>query len=283
MTDADLNANCVFDVATTGDDVFAKGYLFAQRLRRTGTKVQVVADRPTSKLGDPLTVTAVVLPLGKRRRPPQGLVTLFVDGARKNTANRLDADGRARFDVSGLGVGTHTIHATYAPDATPDDATHVASASPFLRHEVLAPSGAGFAPVDVRVVVERIEVVDDRDCFGKGEVWFDARVRTSHGAGAESATRLPAVDHFSVSDKPGENTIDLEVEIFRGIVADDLTVQLCGGEHDWFSRNDPLGVYTRTFCGDPASWIGSYRPDDEPLDEEDVGLWRVTYRSERVS
>ena len=33
VTIDDLHQNCVFDVATTGDETFAEGYLFAQELR----------------------------------------------------------------------------------------------------------------------------------------------------------------------------------------------------------------------------------------------------------
>ncbi len=41
VTIKDLHANCVFDVATTGDEIFAKGYLLAQELRLYGTTVQI--------------------------------------------------------------------------------------------------------------------------------------------------------------------------------------------------------------------------------------------------
>ncbi len=42
VTMADLNKNCVFDVATTGDETFVKGYLFEQEIRLAGTSVNLI-------------------------------------------------------------------------------------------------------------------------------------------------------------------------------------------------------------------------------------------------
>ena len=72
MTEKDLHENCVFDVATTGDESFAKGYLIAQELRLSGTAVQIVGDKPRTRPGESLVVTATVSPLtpwaGRPRR-----------------------------------------------------------------------------------------------------------------------------------------------------------------------------------------------------------------------
>ena len=56
VTMKDLHSNCVFDVATTGDETFAKGYLLAQELRLYGTTVEIAAheapSRPDRSLSD---------------------------------------------------------------------------------------------------------------------------------------------------------------------------------------------------------------------------------------
>ena len=46
----DLHKGCVFDVQTTGDPELVKGYLLAQEVRRLGTAVQLVADKPRTRL-----------------------------------------------------------------------------------------------------------------------------------------------------------------------------------------------------------------------------------------
>ena len=45
----DLHANCVFDVATTGDETFVRGYVFADELRHYGTAVSVACFDPPSR------------------------------------------------------------------------------------------------------------------------------------------------------------------------------------------------------------------------------------------
>ena len=41
VTDKALYQNCVFDVATTGDETFAKGYVFAEEIRLYSTSVKI--------------------------------------------------------------------------------------------------------------------------------------------------------------------------------------------------------------------------------------------------
>ena len=295
VTEPDLHANCVFDVVTTGDEVFAESYLLEQTLRLHGTLVQLVGHEP---LGDPdrsrlpttgdepkchpdrwLDVTARVAPLTEGRPIPTGCVTFFLDGVPLKESVNLDERGRGRTTIGPMEPGEHIIHAAYAGGGK---SGYHPSSSRNLRHTVACGDDKPGEPLDLRVVLEKIEVLDDRDLLGKGEVWFEARVRTSLGGGTESSRRLPERGHFSVSDKPGCNVVDLGVEIFCGKASGELVVQIRGGELDWLTRDDPLGTYTRRFEGAPAKWLGRYQPDDEPLDSEDVGLWRVTYRIERA-
>jgi hypothetical protein len=128
ITEKDLQRNCVFDVATTGDPIFAEGYRLMQELRLYGTRVQLKAaeaplrqDRmpvednaelPKPPLGATV-VTASVLPLNEDRPTPTGAITFFVDGMPTNRPTPLDERGRAHINLR-LAVGEHVIRAVYA-------------------------------------------------------------------------------------------------------------------------------------------------------------------------
>ena len=151
VTEKDLHNNCVFDVATTGDPAFAKGYMFAQELRLHGTAVQVkgyvpATNRPDRKpipkvtdapqhLGLYLAVAATVRPLASGRPTPTGTVTFFVDGVPMNRPVELDDQGSARVTVGPLKVGEHLIRATYSGGGK--DEYH-SSSSPNLLHTIPA-------------------------------------------------------------------------------------------------------------------------------------------------
>jgi FtsP/CotA-like multicopper oxidase with cupredoxin domain len=107
VTIDDLNASCVFDVAATGDAEFAKGYVFAQELRRNSTRVHIVADKPVTKTGERLKVTAIVVASSAGRPTPTGSVTFMVDGIAAGPPVKLDADGKASTTISTFGPGDH--------------------------------------------------------------------------------------------------------------------------------------------------------------------------------
>ena len=134
----DLHANCVFDVVTTGDKGFAKAYLLQQDLRLHGSTVQISGDKQETRPGEPLVVTAVVLPLTSGRPTPTGRVTFVVDGTVASPSVKLDAQGRGHFTTHGLGVGEHKIRATYSSDGE-----YHSSTSPNLIHTVKARDGDG--------------------------------------------------------------------------------------------------------------------------------------------
>jgi hypothetical protein len=115
VTDDGLHRDCVFDVATTGDEGFAKLYLLEQELKRRGTLVQIVATKAKTRFRDSQLVTATVLPRTPDRPTPTGTVTLFADGSRVGTSVKLDDWGRAYFATDRIGSGVHTIRATYRP------------------------------------------------------------------------------------------------------------------------------------------------------------------------
>ncbi len=138
VTDEDLHANCVFDVATTGDKSFAKGYLIAQDLRHQSTAVQIFSDKLQTQHGELLTITAVVMPLtvlpmmydGLR---PKGTVTFLVDGVPASSPVRLNRQGRAAFKTDRLEIGDHVIRAVYSGGGRPK---YYPSSSPNLLHTV---------------------------------------------------------------------------------------------------------------------------------------------------
>jgi Bacterial Ig-like domain (group 3) len=129
----DLNAACVFDVASTGDESFAKAYLIAQDLRLRNSAVQAVGDRPQTRPGETLVVTATVLPLTPRRPVPTGSVAFIIDGVQVKRAVKLDKHGRAHLKVANLEPGEHKIRATYSGGG---EDGYYPSSSPNLLHTV---------------------------------------------------------------------------------------------------------------------------------------------------
>ncbi|MGH9872285.1 MAG: multicopper oxidase domain-containing protein [Pyrinomonadaceae bacterium] len=133
-----LHAHCVFDVATTGDEGFAKAYLLQQDLRLHGSAVQISGDKEVTRSGEPLVVTAVVLPMTSGRPTPTGNVTFQVDGSVVGPSVQLDPEGRAQFTTQDLSVGEHKIRATYTSDGE-----YHSSTSPNLIHTVKPRDGDG--------------------------------------------------------------------------------------------------------------------------------------------
>lgn len=150
VTDKDLHNNCVFDVATTGDEALAEGYLIAQELALYGTSVRITASPaptwPNRSIAEPaapparrpkpfgsLVVTATVVPQGRARPTPTGSVTFFVDGMPRNRPIELDGLGRAQVTLGGLKPGKHRIRAVYSGGGRFD---YHASSSANLVHVV---------------------------------------------------------------------------------------------------------------------------------------------------
>ena len=134
VTDKDLHDNCVFDVATTGDETWAKGYLIAQDLRHRSTAVQIVGDKPRTRPAESLVVTATVLPRTPRRAILTGSVTFLIDDVAAEKPIDLDKQGRASLKTTSLRPGVHRIRAVYTPSGE-NDAYH-SSSSPTLLHQV---------------------------------------------------------------------------------------------------------------------------------------------------
>jgi hypothetical protein len=151
VIDKDLHDNCVFDVATTGDETFVRGYLTAQESRVYGTGVRLSGYVPAmlrpdrspdaarmqqvNRLDQWLALTARVAPLTPGRPTPTGTVTFFVDGVPTQRAVELDDTGAARLTVGPLKPGEHQIRATYSGGGRFDNLSGVSST---LLHTVLA-------------------------------------------------------------------------------------------------------------------------------------------------
>jgi hypothetical protein len=138
----------------------------------------------------------------------------------------------------------------------------------------------------LRVVLEKVQILDDKDpwIFGRGEFFFTAEVMVNDDPVRGGRWLVPQQGSLKVSDKPGKNIVEIEQPVFDGAVepGDHMSISLLATELDLFTRDDRSTRYLRTFSGDPESWIGSYRPDDEPGDPERMRDWKVWYRIEGV-
>ena len=162
----DLNAACVFDVATTGDETFAKAYLLAQDLRLHRTVVQIVGNKPRTRAGEALVVTATVLPVTPKRPIPTGSITFLSDDVAVDKPIDLDKEGRASLKTEKLREGVHRVRALYTPGG--ENRSYDASSSPSLLHTVESQSrtGKGGAPYDMRGLF-----YEACDCFTVCPCW----------------------------------------------------------------------------------------------------------------
>jgi photosystem II stability/assembly factor-like uncharacterized protein len=138
----------------------------------------------------------------------------------------------------------------------------------------------------LRVVLERIQITDDKDpcILGRGEFVFTTEVAINGDPVRGGRWRIPERGVIEVSDRPSRNVVELDQPIFDGCVktGERMRISLVATELDLFTADDQTTRYSRTFYGDPSTWIGSYRPDDEPKDPEKMWDWRVWYRIEEA-
>lgn len=156
ITIGDLHANCVFDVATTGDKGFAKAYLLQQDLRLHGSTVQIFGDKEGTRSGEPLVVTAIVLPMTSGRPTPTGSVTFLADGVAAGPPVKMDEKGRARLTLDRLDAGAHKIRAAYTSDGG-ENGYH-SSASPNVLHTVKKGSRFGSWTIWIWIILVLIAI-----------------------------------------------------------------------------------------------------------------------------
>ncbi len=143
----------------------------------------------------------------------------------------------------------------------------------------------GNEPERIRITLRWIKILDKLEPFfkEKGEFRFKAKISSEGGDGFTAETRFPEEGHYSISDRPGWNFVELNKVIFEGDVQEHLVVELFGEELDDLSANDQLDDYRREFEGPPAGWLGVYKPHDERTDDpENMSNWRVCYVIERA-
>lgn len=133
----------------------------------------------------------------------------------------------------------------------------------------------------VRVILERVKILDAKGplVHGSGEVSFTARVTSTNAGGIGAITRLPETGTYPVPDRPEGYVIDINREIFRGNVVDNLTVEIYSAESEERART---GYYRRDLKGNVAKWLGSFEPSGEKRDPENVADWQVWYRIEAM-
>ncbi len=133
-----------------------------------------------------------------------------------------------------------------------------------------------------RVVLEKIQITDDREPFfkGKGEFRFFAKAWTPDNGGILSKRVFPERGCFKLSDLPGTNEVVLDTVLFEDWAEGELAIQVGGFELDTFDPDDRLNEFKRVFNGDPAGWTGSYAPTGGVVDPQDMDGWKIWFRIE---
>jgi len=135
ITDANMKADCVFDVSVTGHTGFAQTYLLTQQLQPDATETTIKADKDPSKEGESVAFTATVAQkVSRGGAAPTGTVQFVLDGSQAGNPITLDPNGRALWSTSSLQVGQHQIVAEYIPAAW--GGLFTASTSPAVSHTV---------------------------------------------------------------------------------------------------------------------------------------------------
>jgi hypothetical protein len=132
----------------------------------------------------------------------------------------------------------------------------------------------------VRIVLERIHILDDRDPWLKGAGEIDITVLgvSDDNGGQRQQTRLPVAGHYELES--GQSLVVDQV-VFEGHVHDHLALEIAIMERDTFDPDDNLGTYKRVLCCPIESALGRYEPSGESVDPERIGYFEVTYRVER--
>lgn len=135
----------------------------------------------------------------------------------------------------------------------------------------------------IRVILEKVRILDDNDpCLkGEGEFNFNACTAFNHENCRRYYRRLPHDGFYKIGDHPRRNEQVINACIFDGFVAeeDTMTISLLPIEQDLIDPDDVLSRYRRIFNGPPETWVGDYVPNDESeSDPETLGEWLVWYR-----
>ena len=129
------NADCVFDMAITGEPGFVNSYLLSQRIEAGSTMTRVNGGKDPTQAGDRAAFTATVaLKSPQGNTVPAGMVQFLVDGKNAGAPAKLDAKGQAVWRTVRLTVGQHRVAARFIPAK---ESGFLASTSFDLSHSVL--------------------------------------------------------------------------------------------------------------------------------------------------
>jgi len=134
----------------------------------------------------------------------------------------------------------------------------------------------------VRVILERIQILDDREPWfkGKGEFRFSAKVFSPDNGGILREAVFPASGCYKLTDRPGSNEVRLDATLFEDWAETALGIEIGGVELDTFDPDDRLAAYKRVFEGKPTDWLANYAPTGSPIDPQHLGGWKLWYRIE---
>lgn len=160
IIDQNMKADCVFDVAVTGEPGFARTYQLTEQLQPGLTATTVKDDKDPTQQGESVTFTATVAPTLSRsgQGTPSGAVQFVVDGGKVGNPVALDSTGRAAWSTSSLQAGKHQIVAQYIPSGF-GGLLFLASSSPEESHTVVAQYGLLFWLVILLILVLIILIV----------------------------------------------------------------------------------------------------------------------------
>jgi hypothetical protein len=140
----------------------------------------------------------------------------------------------------------------------------------------------------IRVVLEKVRILNDHDPWikGAGEFDFLACVSFNNDSCRKHWHRVPLKGSYKISDWPSKNEQALNVCVFDGYAAeeDNMSISLLPVEEDWLDPDDELSLYSRHLNGPPETWVGRHSPGDEPpqSDPEMLSDWLLWYRIESV-
>jgi subtilisin family serine protease len=133
IADHNMLADCAFDMAVTGDPIFAKSLRIDQMIQRGATNTTVTVDRNLNGIREEVTLTATVIRHGSEKGVPTGRVAFILDGKEVGKPVTLDSNGQAQLKMSSLRVGSHRVTAKYIPDK---DSVFLPSSSLDKHHTV---------------------------------------------------------------------------------------------------------------------------------------------------
>jgi len=116
ITNKNILQDCLFDVAVTGDPLFAKSARVLQKIQHGATHTKMTVKKQYSRVAEEAVLTATVTSHEQGGRTPSGAVMFMYDGKPMDCPVSLDAHGQAKLKTWFVMVRDHVITAKYMPD-----------------------------------------------------------------------------------------------------------------------------------------------------------------------